>query len=158
MKATMLAESSLYLIFSLGYLCYRDVYRHESGRCRTPPFFLNFLWFHLSRFSFYINLNTQSAMAFTLETRVRYPRNACMGTSPLGQSWILTYWYQNPTAPISGMLVICKLVDTTHSVTTTSSWLRLSQPALSKLDLLLKTLLNISLPSSSVSNNRPQPS
>ena len=31
------------LIFSLGSLCYADVYRHESGRCRTLPFFLTFL-------------------------------------------------------------------------------------------------------------------
>ena len=30
------------------------VYRHESGRCRTLPFFLTFLSFHLSRIFFYI--------------------------------------------------------------------------------------------------------
>ena len=39
----MLAESSmLYFIFSLRSLCYGDVYRHESGSCRTFPFFLTF--------------------------------------------------------------------------------------------------------------------
>ena len=30
-------------IFSPGSLCYNDVYRLESGRCRTLPFFLTFL-------------------------------------------------------------------------------------------------------------------
>ena len=42
------------LIFhlSLGYLRYCDVYRYESGRCHTLPFFLTF--FIISRFSFYI--------------------------------------------------------------------------------------------------------
>ena len=55
MKAKVLAETSLYFIFSLGSLCSSDVYRRESGRFRTLPFFLTFfLSFHLSRFSFYI--------------------------------------------------------------------------------------------------------
>ena len=39
MKATVLAESSLYFIFSPGYLCYCEVYRFVR-RCRTLPFFL----------------------------------------------------------------------------------------------------------------------
>ena len=34
----------------MGCLCYSDVYRRESGRCCTLPFFLTF---HLSRFFFY---------------------------------------------------------------------------------------------------------
>ena len=38
MKATVLTESSF--IFSLGSLCYSDVYRCESDRCCTLPFFL----------------------------------------------------------------------------------------------------------------------
>ena len=39
----MLAESSvLYFIFSLGSLPYSDVYRRESGKCHTLPFFLTF--------------------------------------------------------------------------------------------------------------------
>jgi hypothetical protein len=43
MEATVLAESSiLYFIFSPGSLCFGDVYRCESGRCRTLPFFLTF--------------------------------------------------------------------------------------------------------------------
>jgi hypothetical protein len=42
MKATVLAESSSYLIFSPGYLRYWDVNRHESGRCHSLPFFLTF--------------------------------------------------------------------------------------------------------------------
>jgi hypothetical protein len=42
MEATVLAESSSYPIFSLGYLRYKDVHRHESGRCRSLPFFLTF--------------------------------------------------------------------------------------------------------------------
>ena len=42
MKATMLAESSLNFIFSLGSLCYSDVYKHVSGSGRTLPFFLTF--------------------------------------------------------------------------------------------------------------------
>ena len=40
LKATLLAESSF--IFSPGSLHYADVYRRESGRCRTLPFFLTF--------------------------------------------------------------------------------------------------------------------
>ena len=39
-KATVLAESSLYFIFSPGSLQYNDAYRHESSRCHTLPFFL----------------------------------------------------------------------------------------------------------------------
>ena len=42
MKATVLDESSLYFFFSPGYLHYCDVYRRESGRCYTLPFFLTF--------------------------------------------------------------------------------------------------------------------
>ena len=42
MKATVLAEISMYFIFSPGYLCSSDVYRRDSGRCRTIPFFLTF--------------------------------------------------------------------------------------------------------------------
>ena len=49
----VLAESSLYFIFSPGSLHYADVYRHESRRCRILPFFLRF---HLSRFSFYVKI------------------------------------------------------------------------------------------------------
>ena len=38
------AENSiLYFIFSLGYLCYEDVYRQESGRWCSLHFFLTFL-------------------------------------------------------------------------------------------------------------------
>ena len=44
---------SLYLIFSLDSLHSSNVYRRESDRRGTLPFFLSF---HLSRFSFYINL------------------------------------------------------------------------------------------------------
>ena len=40
MNATVLAESSF--IFQLDSLRYTDVYRCESGRCRTLPFFLTF--------------------------------------------------------------------------------------------------------------------
>ena len=48
-KATVLAESSLYLIFSPGYLCYCDVYRCESRRSRIPPFLKKyFLSFQLN--------------------------------------------------------------------------------------------------------------
>ena len=41
-ESHVLAEISLYLIFSLGSFCPSDVYRHESGRCCTLPFFLTF--------------------------------------------------------------------------------------------------------------------
>ena len=44
MKATVLAETSLYFIFSPGSLCSSNVYRCESGRCRTLPFFLIFFY------------------------------------------------------------------------------------------------------------------
>ena len=58
MKAIVLGSSSiLYFIFSPGSLHYGNVYRHESGRCHTLPFFYHFLSFHLSRFSFYTNLH-----------------------------------------------------------------------------------------------------
>ena len=40
MKAAVLAKSSSYFIFSPGPLRYCDVYRRESGRCLTLPFFL----------------------------------------------------------------------------------------------------------------------
>ena len=46
MKATVLAESSIYFIFSPGYLCSSKFYRHESGRCHALPFFLQFLSVH----------------------------------------------------------------------------------------------------------------
>ena len=52
MKGTVLAASSTYFIFSLGYLRYSDVYRYESGRCCSLPF----LTFYVSRFSFYVNI------------------------------------------------------------------------------------------------------
>ena len=43
MKATLLAESStLYFIFSPGFLCYNYVYRRESSRYRSLPSFLTF--------------------------------------------------------------------------------------------------------------------
>ena len=41
-KITLLAKSSLYFIFLPGSLCSSNVYRHESGRCHTLPFFLTF--------------------------------------------------------------------------------------------------------------------
>ena len=47
MKATALAESSF--IFSPGSLQYADVYRRESGRCRTLPFFLTFFYYYLQQ-------------------------------------------------------------------------------------------------------------
>ena len=52
MKTTVLAESSF--VFSLGSLCYTDVYRCDSGRCHNLPFFLSF---QLSRVFFYINIS-----------------------------------------------------------------------------------------------------
>ena len=55
MKATVLAESSLYLIFSPGSFCFSDVYRRESGRCRTRPFFLTFY------FPFILTKNSEEA-------------------------------------------------------------------------------------------------
>ena len=54
MKATVLTESSF--IFSPGSLHYAAVYRHESGKRCTLPFFLRFHLF--SRFSFYIKMFT----------------------------------------------------------------------------------------------------
>jgi hypothetical protein len=44
MKAILLAESSIYFIFSLGSLPSRDVYRCESGRYHTFPFFLRYFY------------------------------------------------------------------------------------------------------------------
>ena len=42
MKGTVLAESSLCFIFALGPPGYGNVYKHETGRCRTLPSFLTF--------------------------------------------------------------------------------------------------------------------
>jgi len=53
---TVLAERSLYFIFSLDSFCSNDIYRRESDRCRTLLFFLTFLSFHLSQFSYYVNI------------------------------------------------------------------------------------------------------
>ena len=52
MKATVLAESSIYFTFLLGSLCPSDVYRCEWGRCRTLSFFLTF--FIISPFQVFI--------------------------------------------------------------------------------------------------------
>ena len=43
---SLLAESSF--VFSPGSLHYTDVYRHESGRCRTLPFLLSNLFYHFT--------------------------------------------------------------------------------------------------------------
>ena len=40
MRATLLVKSSLYFIFSPGSPCSINVYRCESGKCHTLPFFL----------------------------------------------------------------------------------------------------------------------
>ena len=56
MKATVLAESSLYFIFSPGYLHYYDVYRHESGRCHCFPLFLTFYYYYYYYYYYYIVL------------------------------------------------------------------------------------------------------
>ena len=47
MEVTVLAASSLYFIFSPGSLRSSNVYKCESGRCRTVPFLLTSLslWF-----------------------------------------------------------------------------------------------------------------
>ena len=56
MKATVLAESFNFIYFHCD-VCSDYVYRHESGRCHSLPFFLiYFLSFYLSRFSFCTNL------------------------------------------------------------------------------------------------------
>ena len=56
-KATVLAESSTYFVYSPGSLCSSGVHKHESYRCHTLPLFLTFfLSFHFSMFSFYINI------------------------------------------------------------------------------------------------------
>ena len=47
-----MAESSIYFIFSPGSLCSSDVYRCESGRCCTLPFFLTF--FIISSFQVFL--------------------------------------------------------------------------------------------------------
>ena len=46
----------LFHLLSLRSFCSSDVYRRESGRCHSLPFFLKyFSSFYLSRFSFYIS-------------------------------------------------------------------------------------------------------
>ena len=59
-RPTMLAESSIYFIFSLGSLRYSNVYRRECGRCRTLLFFLTFLSLSLvaDYYEFWLRINT----------------------------------------------------------------------------------------------------
>ena len=55
-KATVQAESYFHRLISSSSFCSSDVYRHESGICRSLLFFFKyFLSFYLSRFFFYIN-------------------------------------------------------------------------------------------------------
>ena len=54
MRATVLAESSLYFIFSPCSLRYSNVLE-TRGWCRTLPFFCNNFYDITSRFFFYIN-------------------------------------------------------------------------------------------------------
>ena len=56
MKATVLAESSSYFIFSPGYLPYYNVYRCESGRCCLFPFFLTLIILLTFQVFLYINI------------------------------------------------------------------------------------------------------
>ena len=56
MKVTMLAESS---IFSPGSLRYSDVYRRESGRRHTLPFFITIFIISPFQSSFYIKITRQ---------------------------------------------------------------------------------------------------
>jgi len=53
-----MSESSRYIYpLSSSSVCSNDVYRHESGKCRSLSFTLiYFLSFYHSRFSFYINI------------------------------------------------------------------------------------------------------
>ena len=54
-------------VFTLIFLCCADVYRYESGRCCTLlPFLTYFLSFHLSRFSFYINIYVNTRFSHLL--------------------------------------------------------------------------------------------
>ena len=53
MKFRVLVKTLLYFIFSLGSLRSSDIYRHESGRCCTLPFFLKFFLETLIRWSWY---------------------------------------------------------------------------------------------------------
>ena len=69
--ASVLTESSLYFIFSLGYLCHCDIYRRESGRCRTLSFSLIFFIILPFQVFLFINTNTKSFSA-----NLNYPTNS----------------------------------------------------------------------------------
>ena len=74
MKATLLEESSLYFIFSPGSLCYSDVYRRESGRCHTLPFFLTFFYhFTFPGFPFILINKILSSFGFIYYIWHRFP-------------------------------------------------------------------------------------
>jgi len=47
---------ALYFIFSQGSLYSSDVYRCESGKCCTLPFFLTFIFHYLNKFLLYFIL------------------------------------------------------------------------------------------------------
>ena len=68
MKATVLAESSLYFIFCPGYHHYCDVYRHELGRCLTLPFFLTFFIKLRLKYLVYYVLSFLNVFTIILET------------------------------------------------------------------------------------------
>ena len=60
MKVIVLTESPLYFIFSPGSLCFSDVYRRESGTCRTLPFLKIIVSGNVSPFSTQIDWCTVS--------------------------------------------------------------------------------------------------
>ena len=72
--ATVLTENSLYFIFSPGSFCSSNVYRHESGRCHTLPFFLNpFQVFFLYEHNIIRNVCSRSLYITLLHLNVRGP-------------------------------------------------------------------------------------
>ena len=58
MKATVLAESSTYFIFSPGSLHSSNIYRCESGRWRILPFFLTSLYFRWTAWNIMLRSDT----------------------------------------------------------------------------------------------------
>ena len=83
------------------YWCYADVYRLESGRCCTLPFFLTFFFlsFHLYGFSFCINTNTifQQSSLFNALCKSRNEFSCTFIDKSLPPSlWHIVWWHSGP--------------------------------------------------------------
>ena len=105
MKATVLAESSF--ISSPVSLCYVYLYRHESGRCGTLPFFVTFFY----QKGFLVDYRFQQEYMCTSEPSISHQSNhlqpswTCLSIYfiLLTQSWKQSQI--NPNSPFPSLLL-----------------------------------------------------